>query len=148
MAGVAALCGGGWVWTCEEAVLPQPIPENTRAVTSSTAETEASRRAGGNIWILERNVQAKNRSAVRNASGKPGCGRRPPTGRRGRAGNSADCEGDSVEIVTVKGTATPFVTVKLEGTEHWAPKGAPEQARLIVPLKLGPRTTCRLYVAV
>ena len=144
IAGVAALCGGGGLTDCEEPVLPQPIPENTRAVTNNTAVTPASHRGGASVWPRERSVKANKSRVARNASEKPGCGRRLPKGCRGGPGNTAACEGDNVETETVKGTAAPFVTVRLAGTVHCAPKGAPEQVRLIVPEKLGPGTIWRL----
>jgi len=90
IAGVAALCGGGGgVTDCEEPVLPQPIPENTRAVTNNTAVTPASHRGGASVWPRERSVKANRSSAAKNASEKPGCGRKGPDGGRGSNGKTA-----------------------------------------------------------
>src|SRR5208337_2539649 len=147
--GVAALCGGGWLTDCSEPALPQPIPENTSAVTSSTAVTEASQRGGTGNWILERNTRANRSSAAKNAKEKPGCGRRRSEGWRGSPGNMAACEGDNVEIETVNGVATPLATVTLAGTVHCAPKGTPEHVKVIIPAKFGQAwpVNCKLQFA-
>src|SRR5208337_1310077 len=144
--GVAALCGGGGLTDGEEPPLPlpQPIPENTRAVISSTTVTQASHRGGTNVWLRERSVKANSSSAAKNASVKPGCGRRLPKGCCGSPGNAAACEGDNVEIETVKGVAAPLATDTLAGTVHCAPKGTPEQVKVIVPVKFGPGMACKL----
>src|SRR5208337_506475 len=145
--GVAALCGGAGLADGEEPALPQPIPKNTSAVINIAAVPPASH-SGADNCILERNVSANRSSTAQNASEKPGCGRKLPYGRRGRPGNAAACEGDSVEIDTVKGVAAPLATATLAGTVHTAPKGTPEHAKVIVPAKLGPGMACKLKLAV
>jgi hypothetical protein len=53
-----------------------------------------------------------------------------------------------VVTVTVNGRAAPLVTERLAGTWQAAPKGAPLQAREILPVKPGPGINCNWYFAV
>ncbi len=54
----------------------------------------------------------------------------------------------AVVTVILKGAAAPLATETLGGAVHVAPKGAPEQAKVSVPLNPLPGVAIRLKVAV
>ena len=134
IAGMAALCGGGWFCICEEAVL---LATNSREYQRCHQQHGGD--AGQPAWrcgatgfssaTSKREAAARQRTQTGSLVAGAGC----RTAGRGSPGRRPPAKETTWRSMTVKGTVAPLTTVTLAGTVHWAPKGTPEHVKVIVP---------------